>query len=626
MMKKTFRAYGLWDSPLSPEMMSGSMRIGDLQWHADTLVWVEQRGDRGVLVMQQGNEALRDLTDSGFNVRGRVGYGGGEFTVAGGQVFFVHHGRLHRVALSGGVPRAITPAFGGAASPSVSPDGRWVVFVHSYEHQDVLAIVDSDGGHWPQKLASGSDFVMQPAWHPGGEWLAYVAWNHPQMPWNGTQLRLIRLSNQGVLPQAENEVLITGDENTSIFQPEFSPDGRYLSYVSDADGWWHLYLYDLQTDTHRQITFGQAEDGLPAWGQGMRTYGWSADSHSIYYLRTQLAVGSVWSYSLRNNHSHQIDALAQYSAFDRISVAPDGDRLALLASSSLNAPRILSWQPQHGIRVIRRATSENLTTAHCSPAQPIAWNGHDGEPVYGLYYAPQHPTFEASGIPPLIVLVHGGPTGQRQAAYDEEVLYFTTRGFAVLHVNHRGSTGYGKAYVNKHQGNWGVYDVQDSITGAQYLIDQGLADPAKTVIMGGSAGGYTVLQALVDAPGFFKAGICLYGISNQFMLAMDTHKFEERYNDWLLGALPEAAEKYRDRSPLFHADRIRDALILFQGTEDTVVPRNQADAIVAVLRRHGVPYEYHVYEGEGHGFRKPETRIDFYARVIHFLKQYVIFA
>jgi dipeptidyl aminopeptidase/acylaminoacyl peptidase len=225
-----------------------------------------------------------------------------------------------------------------------------------------------------------------------------------------------------------------------------------------------------------------------------------------------------------------------------------------------------------------------------------------------------------------MVLVHGGPTSQRDASYQEDVQFFTSRGFAVLHVNYRGSTGYGKAYMNMHKGNWGVYDVQDSITGAQHLVNEGLAHQDKLVIMGGSAGGYPVLQALVDKPGFFKAGVCSYGIANQFTLVMDTHKFEERYSDWLLGELPDAAEKYHDRSPLFHAKNIQDALIVFQGDKDVVVPKNQSDAIVAALRRNGTPHEYHVYEGEGHGFRKPENRIDFYEKVMKVLLQYVIFA
>jgi dipeptidyl aminopeptidase/acylaminoacyl peptidase len=243
-----------------------------------------------------------------------------------------------------------------------------------------------------------------------------------------------------------------------------------------------------------------------------------------------------------------------------------------------------------------------------------------------LYYPPASDRFEGVGLPPLMVMVHGGPTSQVPARFNAESQFFATRGYAVLQVNYRGSTGYGKDYMNKLRGAWGVYDVEDSATGALYLVERGLADRSKLVIMGGSAGGYTVLQSLVDKPGFYKAGVCLYGVSNQFTLASDTHKFEERYTDSLLGPLPEAAALYRDRSPVFHADKIVDPLIIFQGLEDKVVTPSQSESIVAALKARGVPHEYHAYAGEGHGWRKPETIEHFYKTTLAFLKQYVLFA
>jgi dipeptidyl aminopeptidase/acylaminoacyl peptidase len=250
----------------------------------------------------------------------------------------------------------------------------------------------------------------------------------------------------------------------------------------------------------------------------------------------------------------------------------------------------------------------------------------DGGTVYGLYYPPHNPHFSGLGKPPLIVRVHGGPTSQARAAFNATAQFFATRGYAFLEVNHRGSTGYGRAYWEALKGKWGIYDVQDSICGARFLAEQGWVDETRRVIMGGSAGGFTVLQALVDFPGFFKAGICLYGVTNQFSLVAVTHKFEARYSDSLLGSLPEAAEVYRARSPLFHADKIQDPLILFQGEEDTAVPRAQSDAIVALLRQRGVPHEYHLYPGEGHGFLKTQTIEHLYTTADRFLRQYVIFA
>ena len=260
-----------------------------------------------------------------------------------------------------------------------------------------------------------------------------------------------------------------------------------------------------------------------------------------------------------------------------------------------------------------------------SKPQAINWKGHDGEQVYGIYWPPFNTRFTSTGQPPLIVDIHGGPTTNRTIGYDPEAIFYTQRGFAYLQVNYRGSFGYGREYMRKLTLNWGVYDVEDAASGAQYLVREGLADASKLVIKGGSAGGFTVLQSLVTKPGFYRAAICLYGVSNQFLLASDTHKFEKHYLDTLLGPLPKSSAIYKERSPYFHAERIEDSLALFQGVEDQVVPKNQSDCIAQSLDKRGIPLEYHVYEGEGHGWRKIETIEHYYATCIRFLKQHVIF-
>jgi dipeptidyl aminopeptidase/acylaminoacyl peptidase len=248
----------------------------------------------------------------------------------------------------------------------------------------------------------------------------------------------------------------------------------------------------------------------------------------------------------------------------------------------------------------------------------------DGGVVHGLFYKPQNARFEGDGLPPLVVLVHGGPTSQRTATFYPRVQFFTSRGYAVLQVNYRGSTGYGRKYRDMLRGNWGIHDVQDSVSGARHLAEKGLVEERKMVIMGGSAGGFTLLKAMADYPGTFKAGIDLYGISNHFGFLLDTHKFEARYSDSLLGSLPEAAEIYRERSPINFMDKINDPLAIFQGEKDRVVPRDQSDQVAASLERRGIPYIYHVYEGEGHGFRKSETIEHYYQTIDRFLKEYVI--
>jgi len=633
------------------------MVLNDVQWDttSGTLVWHERRGGKGVLVAQAGSQAPRDLTDDNA-VRARVGYGGGDFTVANGQVYFAGDGgRLYKQALAGGKARPITPSFGAAASPKVSADGKWLLYVHSYEDEDTLALVDTEGQHWPRKFAEGTDFVMQPVWHPFGKYAAYVTWNHPQMPWDGTELRLARLEyDRDGVPFAAETVTIAGHTDVSTFQPEFSPDGRYLAYVSDATGWNQLYIYDIGARTYTQLTTAEADHGQPAWVQGLRVYGWCIDSqHIIYTYNLQ-----GWRYLTvldidKPSKVSLWEGLGQYTDMSHVAVSPLDNRVAVIASSSKIPPRVVTYMPEitpnastlvglpstapTTLQIIneddertpvihRRSNTENVPTNALAQLESIAWTGHDGGTAYGLYYPPTSETFEGIGKPPLIVYVHGGPTSQVTARYHGEAQFFATRGYAVLAVNHRGGTGYGRDYMNMLRGNWGVYDVEDSASGAAYLAERGLIDPSKVVIWGGSAGGYTVLQSLVDKPGFYKAGICLYGVSNQFGLAMDTHKFEAHYSDSLIGPLPQAADHYHDRSPLFHADKIVDPVIVFQGEDDVVVPRNQSDAIVESLKRRGIPHEYHVYAGEGHGWRKPETIEHYLNATIRFLTQYVLFS
>ena len=381
--------------------------------------------------------------------------------------------RLYCQALAGGEPRAITPAFGSFASPAVSPDGRWVVFVHSYESIDGLALVDIEGELFPRKLAYGTDFVMQPAWHPSADFIAYIAWNHPQMPWTGSELRLLKLSLDGAgIPAADDIVTVCGDQDTAVFQPEFSPDGGYLSYISDASGWGQLYLYDLQSQEHRQLTTSQAEHGAPAWIQGLRVHGWSSDSRSIYYLENKRGFVSLMRYDVANEQSEPIPGFDDYTHIEQIAVSSQ-ESIAAIASSSLIPPRVVSLNDGGQVNIHRRRGAENLQADQLSAAQALSWTCDDGGVAHGLFYPPVLKDEMPPGKPPLIVDIHGGPTSQRYAAYASEVQFFATRGYAVLQVNHRGSTGYGKAYMDMHRGNWGVYDVTDAIAGVKHLADEG---------------------------------------------------------------------------------------------------------------------------------------------------------
>ncbi len=450
------------------------------------------------------------------------------------------------------------------------------------------------------------------------------------MPWDGTLLRMAKLHiPQNSLPCIENVETLAGDENTSIFQPQFSPDGRWLAYVSDASGWWQLYLYDLEIKEHRQLTNTMAEHGVPAWIQGLRTYIFSLDGKSLFFLRNQDGNTSLWQLGLDDGVEKRVPLDPMYTSLQQLCSTLSG--LALIASGPTVPPRIISCRltdrpAAPSVHIWRRSISEDLPAKIYTAPQSISYPGMDDGIVHALYYSPSSEHFEGVGKPPLLVNIHGGPTSQVLNSFNLRAQYFSSRGFAVLEVNYRGSTGYGRQYRNMLRGNWGIFDVQDAVSGARFLADQGLVDRERMVIQGSSAGGFTVLKALEDHPGFFKAGICLFGVSNQFTSAAETHKFEAKYSDSLLGPLPEASQVYRERSPIFFVDKIQDPIAIFHGEIDMVVPRKQSDEVVDSLKRRGVPHIYHIYPGEGHGFRKTETIEHFYKSVEQFLRQYVIFA
>jgi dipeptidyl aminopeptidase/acylaminoacyl peptidase len=630
MNEKLRRQFGLWTSPISPAALAEGKRLDGVAWDADgkTLVWLEGRSGRGVLVAQTGDDAPRDLTAE-LSVRAEVGYGGGDFTVHAGHVYFIVHktGRIYRQSLTSGDAAALTPAFGQAASPVVSPNGRWLAYVHHDQPHDRIAVVDTAGNFWPQILTSDHDFYMQPRWSADGKQLCWIAWDHPNMPWDGTRLYLADVVESDGLPRLANAREIAGGDEVAVFQPEFTSDGRHLIYVADETGWGRLAEYELATSKRRWLTPQGTEFGMPAWVQDMRTYALCADGQTIIAAASQRGYQQLTAIDRTSGASTPIDALTRYGDVTSIVAAPVGTRFAFIASGPKLPPRVASHDLTTGqTRIVARSSGETVPEAALSDCRPISWATADGGESHGLLYQPASERYEGIGLPPLVVLIHGGPTSQVRAGWRAEAQFFATRGYAVLFVNYRGSTGYGRDYMLKLRGQWGVCDVEDAISGMRHLADSGEIDPQRTVVMGGSAGGFTVLQTMATQPEAFTAGISLYGVANQFSLAADTHKFESRYLDSMLGPLPEAAAIYRERSPVFHAGNIRRPLAVFQGGIDTVVPKDQAESIVEALRRNGTPHIYHVYEDEGHGWRKRETIEHFYRTVDDFLRRYLIFA
>lgn len=623
-----YRMYGTWESPITAAMLGAGLRLSEPWWDTDgrALGWVEGRSDQGVLVVQREGDAPRDLT-SEISVRAFVGYGGGDFTLSHGAAYFVgqHDQRIYRQELAGGPARPITPPFGAASTPAASPDGRWIVYVHSFEGTDCLAVVDAAGESWPQRLATGRDFYTQPSWSPDGARLVWTEWDFPNMPWDGTEIRLANIENNGAgAPSVNSSSVVAGGADTACTHPLFGPDGA-LYYVSDATGRGQIYRLSEASERPEQLTRDGGEYGAPAWGCVERLVAPRPDGSVLAVRRDG---GFARLVVITNGESRPVEGMDAYTALTDPVVSPSGTTAAVVASSPAVPARIVTADlgAGQGSLVRRYGSPESVPEASLSRPEAVSWESFDGEQAHGLYYSPASDRYHCDGPAPLIVLVHGGPTSQATSAWNPQAQFLATRGYGVLLVNYRGSTGYGRDYMLKLRKSWGIFDVEDSRTGALHLVAERLADPGRVVIMGGSAGGFTVLQSLVQHPGFYRAGVCLYGVSNMFSLARDTHKFEERYLDQLLGPLPEAASVYRERSPIFHADQIVDPIAVFQGDIDRVVPRVQSDSIVASLRARGVPHEYHVYEGEGHGWRRDDTIRAFYGALEAFLRQTVIYS
>lgn len=621
-VEKKVHPYGLWPSPVKASMLATHTRIEDVHWEPDGsgLVWLESRGGTTQLVSMLLGEARQDLL-SEHTPHGGVGFGGGEFGLGRNDVFFAEkNGALYRRSYSPGLPAAITPAYGGLASPVVSPSGRWVMYVHSDGVEDVIALVDSDGSNWPVKLVQGADFYMQPVWSPAENAIAWIEWDHPNMPWDSTRLMLASLT--GDPPRIDSPRLIAGEHGEMVVQPRFSPDGQFLSYIVNRGEWEALEVLELASGQSKTWLEGDTHLSTPAWTQGQHSYDWSPFGKTIFILRNK--AGKAELCSITQTGEFQVIPTEPYTWIEQISVSPVNDDIAMIASSPTMVEQVIRWGG-HRWRVVAYSETPTLLPGDLPDPQPVEWDTSDGQKAYGLFSPPNNSRFKGKGAPPLIVHVHGGPTSQSVVAFPRDAHYFTSRGYAWLEVNYRGSSGYGKSYRDALRGNWGKFDVEDAVSGAKSMASRRLVDGKKMAIFGGSAGGFTVLNALAQYPGVFKAGIALYPVADLFTLALETHKFEQHYDESLLGKVAAAVGIYRQRSPLYQAEKIKDPLAIFHGSSDKAVPVGQSQAIIRRLETSEVPHLFQIYEGEGHGFRSPETLLDMYPKIEQFLIENVLF-
>ena len=614
--------YGTWTSPLTAaRVTAGTLRFDHLVVDGDELYWVEGRASeagRYVVVRRAPDGSLSDVTPAAVNVRTRVHeYGGAAFTVHRGTVYFSNFAdqRMYRQP-SGRAPQPITAEGCFYADAHVDTTRHRIVCVRedhrgtSVTNEIVGVAIDGSAEH---VLVSGADFYSDPAISPDGARLAWLQWNHPRMPWDGTELWLAEVAADGSLGKPER---IAGGDTESIFQPEWSPGGE-LVYVSDRTGWWNLY----RAGATGALLPMAAEFGKPQWVFSQTTYCF-LDATRIAATYAEEGRWKLGVLQLDTRRFDRIDLPLEpvdcICATSREVFFIGGstthppavarvDRRALDVAASVGDTAARA--PAADVTVIRAASTDRIPDAWISPAQPITFDS-DGQPVHAFYYAPKNPDYVAPAgeRPPLLVLSHGGPTAASTDVLDARIQFWTSRGFAVLDVNYSGSAGFGRAYRDRLKGRWGLVDVTDCVNGAAHLVASGQADPDRLFIRGGSAGGYTTLAALTFHD-LFKAGASHYGVSDVEVLAQDTHKFESRYLDSLIGPYPEAREVYRARSPIHFTDRLSAALILFQGLEDKVVPPNQAEMMADAVRRKGLPVAYVPFEGEQHGFRKAENII-----------------
>ena len=619
MTQKTIAPYGSWKSPITSDaIVSGSVGLGDVMRSGDHLFWSERRPlekGRSVVVCRSADGTVTDVTPPEFNVRTRAHeYGGGSWAVFDDVVYFANFAdqRLYRQRL-GEAPEALTPK-GDRRFADIRLDVSRDRLICACEDHTVegeakasIVAIALDGSQTVTVLSDGSDFHTSPTLSPDGSQLAWLTWQHPNMPWDETQLWLGDVDADGHLANVRQ---IAGAAEESIFQPQWSPSGK-LYFVSDRTDWWNLYRWNPEGEP-TAICPMEAEFGLPQWVFGMSTYGFSSNQKSSDANSGDRAVctytqNGLWTLANLDLTDGKLTAFdLPYTSFSGIQV--DSNGVGFIGGSATAPSELVYFDFAAGKPlVLKRSTELAIATGYLSAPESIEYPTTEGT-AYGLLYRPKNQDFEAPADekPPLKVKIHGGPTAQTSSSLSLAIQYWTSRGFAVLDVNYGGSTGYGRKYRRRLDFAWGIVDVDDCVNGAQYLVDRGIVDGDRLTIAGGSAGGYTTLAALTFKD-TFQAGASKYGVSELEALARDTHKFESRYLDRLIGPYPEQKSVYVERSPLHSVNQLNCPVLFLQGLEDKIVPPNQAEMMVAALKNKGIPVAYVAFEGEQHGFRQSEN-------------------
>ncbi len=621
--------YGSWRSPITARLIaSAAVGLSSVALDSEDVYWVESRpaeGGRNVIVRRRTNGGMEDVIPPPFNARTRVHeYGGGAFTVADSAVVFANDAdqRLYRIP-PGGTPQPLGLTIELRYADLIVDRRRGRLLAVREDHRvagrdpvNTIVGVSLQGGDEGKVLIQGADFYASPRLSPDGARLAWLSWNHPNMPWDGTELWVGLVAANGDVEGAQR---VAGGSDESIFQPEWSPDGT-LYFVSDRSDWWNLYRW--REGQVEPVCPMEAEFGVPQWVFGLSTYAFvSAERVVCTYGRD-----GIWRLAAIDTRNGRLEPIATpYTSIGYVRA--DGRKAVFVAGSPTEPAAVVQFDLAGGrLTTLTRSSEQVIDEGYLSRPEPIDFPTEHGLTAHAIFYSPRNRDFRGppDERPPLLVMIHGGPTSATSTVLRLGIQFWTSRGFAVLDVNYGGSTGYGRAYRRRLDGQWGVVDVDDCVNGARYLAERGMVDPNRLVITGGSAGGYTALCALTFRD-VFRVGASYYGISDLAALNADTHKFESRYNDRLVGPYPERRDLFEARSPIHHVDQLARPVIFLQGLEDRIVPPNQAERMVDALKAKGLPVAYLAFEGEQHGFRRAETIIRaleaelyFYSRVLGF--------
>lgn len=606
----TYAPYGTWKSEISfKSLVEGAVAFRNIEIDGEDLYYLESRPQEKGRSVFVAYATRQDLFPTPFNARTLVHEYGGKCGIIYHKILYFSNyadQQVYQVS-SDGIPEKLTHEekmrFGDFC---IHPSGKWMYAVYE-DHsnpsktQNGIAKIDLFSGA-VTPLCFSHDFYMAPRVNPQGDRLALLAWNHPNMPWDGTQLLLCDLNSDGLV---QNEEEIAGGASESVLEPSWSPEGR-LYYVSDRTGYWNLY-----DEQGRSITHLSADFAAPPWILGNQSYTFITIDQVDYIaaICTEKAIDRLILIHLK---THVIED--QGLALTHLSQIHThrADKLVFIGSSPLAPSTLLEYDPKtKSLQSLVKSREMKIDPGLISIPETVEFPTENGKTAFAFYYPPTSHLFKSSSPdekPPLIVFCHGGPTAHSSPTFSPAILFWTSRGFAVSLLNYGGSTGYGREYRNRLRRAWGIVDVDDSCNLALHLVKIGKVDPHKLAIRGGSAGGYTALAALTFRD-VFTLGTSLYGVSNLELLAEDTHKFESRYLDSLIGHYPEERDRYRELSPLFHKDKLSRPVLLLQGAEDKIVPKSQAEEMYNALIENKIPTALIVFEGEQHGFRKAETII-----------------